>query len=137
MSNSKAIGAAYSDQNIDGADILASDDLIGFNAVAQTAVTQGTSKSTGVTANTSAGVITMHNASLNAATNVAFTLTNSKIGAKDNVIVTIANSGATAGAYQAWVATVAAGSCVIVLRNLTGGSLGEAVVLNFAVIRSR
>lgn len=137
MANTISIGSAYLDQDIDGANTIASSSIMGFNAAAQTAVTQATSKSTGVTANTSAGVITMNNAALASATNVTFTLTNSVIGVKDNVIVTIASGTATDGTYQAWATTVAAGSCKITLRNISGGSLSEAVVLNFCVIKSR
>lgn len=98
-------------------------------------VTQATSKATGVTCEAMCGQITMNNASLASATSVAFTLTNSFIGANDTVIVSIA-SGATSLAYIASVQAVAAGSCSIQLRNNSGGSLGEAVVLNFSVIKN-
>ena len=139
MSNTKPIGVAYEDQDIIGADnvtaadIYASDEL-GYTAAAQGTVTQATSKSTGVTLNTSAGQITMNNAALASATNVAFTLTNSKISAKDVVIVNVAGGVASNETYNCWVSGHAAGSCTFVLRNISGGSLSEAVVLNFAII---
>jgi hypothetical protein len=99
------------------------------------AVTQLTSKSTGVTLDKLCGQITMNNAQLNRVTSVSFTLTNSFIDATDVVVVNIA-SGATAGAYTITVEVVAAGSCRISLHNLlTGSDLSEAVVLNFAVIK--
>lgn len=97
-------------------------------------VTQATNKSTGVTLNTPAGQITMNNASLNSATAVSFTLTSSAIGANDVVVVSI-KSAATAGAYTVTVDAVAAGSCQISVRNNTGGSLGEALVLNYVVLK--
>jgi len=56
------------------------------------------------------------------------------IAATDVVLVSI-KSGATANSYTVTVGAVGSGSCVIELRNTTGGSLGEAVVLNFAVIK--
>jgi hypothetical protein len=75
----------------------------------------------------------MNNASLANATNVTFTLTNSTIGLKDVVVLSVAG-GATAGAYNCWISGKSTGSCTITLRNLSGGSLSEAVVINFAVI---
>ena len=139
MGNTKPIGVAYEDQDIIGADnITAADvyasDEIGYTAAAQGTVTQQTSKSTGVTINASAGQITMNNASLNGTTNVAFTMTNSKISAKDVVVVNVAGGVASNATYNCWVSGHAAGTCDIVLRNISGGSLSEAVVLNFAII---
>ena len=133
MSISVAIGVAYSDPEF--TTCYASAEL-GYTAAAQTAVTQATSKSTGVTANTSAGQITMNNASLAATTNVTFTLTNSLLSAKDVVIVNVASANATAGAYNCWISSMLAGSATITLRNITAGSLSEAVVINFAIIHN-
>lgn len=99
-------------------------------------VTQATSKSTGVQLDRLAGTITLNNASLGATTSVSFTLTNSKIGANDVVIANIA-SGATAGSYLVAVDAIAAGSCRVHVRNLTGGALGEALVINFGVTKVR
>ena len=107
---------------------------LGYSTGAGGAVTQATSKSTGVTLNNVCGAITMNNASLAAATSVGFTLTNSAIAAADAVIVTI-KSGATADSYTVTVDAVAAGSCRISLRNVTAGSLGEAVVVTFVVVK--
>ena len=108
---------------------------VGYIAGAGGAVTQATSKSTGVTLNKLTGQITMNGAALAAGTAVSFTLTNSTISATDVVRACIA-SGATVGAYLLAVDAVSAGSCVIALRNLTGGSLSESVVINFAVIKA-
>jgi ribosomal protein S9 len=107
---------------------------LGIGADNAGAVTQATSKSTGVTLNKSAGQITMNNAALAAGVEVAFTLTNSAIAATDVLVVNVA-SGGTSAAYAAVVTAVAAGSAEITLSNLTAGSLSEAVVLNFAVIK--
>lgn len=110
--------------------LLTGSGSMGYGTGSGGAVTQATSKSTGVTLNKSNGQITMNAASLAASTAVSFTLTNSTIAATDQPDVAIA-SGATAGAYVAEVDAVSAGSCRISLRNLTGGALAEAVVLNF------
>jgi hypothetical protein len=96
-------------------------------------VTQATSKSTAVTLNRPSGQITLHNAALAATTSVGFTLNNSEIDANDHVTICIA-SGATANSYVVGVDAVAAGSCHVHLRNISAGSLGEALVLNFVVI---
>ena len=154
MANSKAIGVAYSDQAIDGGSVdnspigastpstvagttiagttIYASTEIGYAAGAQGAVTQATSKSTGVTLNTSAGQITMNAASLAATTNVTFTLTNSTLSAKDVLILNVTNG--TSAAYNCWVSSMGAGSATVTLRNISAGALAEAVVLNFAII---
>lgn len=132
-SNTKPIGVAFEDQDIIGSNFVMSGGELGYTAEASGTVTQLTSKSTGVTLNKSAGQITMNDAALANATNVTFTLTNSGITAKDVVVLSVA-AGATAGAYNCWVSGKSTGSCTITLRNLSGGSLSEAVVINFAVI---
>ena len=132
MSNTQPIGVAFADPEL--TTMYASQE-IGYASGAQTAVTQATSKSTGVTANTSAGQITMNNASLATVTNVTFTLTNSVLTAKDVLILNVSGA-ATSGAYNCWVSSMAAGSATITLRNISAGSLSEAVVINFAIIHS-
>lgn len=146
MGNTKSIGVAYSDQDIDGGTIGATTPStivgttvyatseIGYSAAAQGTVTQATSKSTAVTLNKSAGRITMNNASLATATNATFTLNNSTISANDAVILTISGGQATAGSYNVFANSLTAGSVSITLRNISGGSLSEAVVINFAII---
>ena len=109
--------------------------IVGYATGEGGTVTQATNKSTGVTLNTRCGQITMNNASLGAGAEVAFTLTNSTIDATDVVVVSIA-SGGTSAAYATSVTATGAGSCEITISNLTAGSLGEAVVLNFAVIKA-
>jgi hypothetical protein len=133
MSKTKPIGVAYEDQDIIGSDFVYSGGELGYTSEASGAVTQLTSKSTGVTLNKSCGQITMNNASLANVTNVSFTLTNNTISINDVVVLSVA-SGATAGGYNCWISGKATGSCTITLRNLSGGPLAEAVVINFAVI---
>lgn len=130
MSNTKATGVAYLDPEFS---TCYATEEIGYAAAAQGAVTQATDKSTGVTLNKSAGRITMNNAALAANTAVSFTLTNSLISANDTIIVCISGGG-TAAAYTTYISSLATGSAVVTLRNLTGGSLSEAVIINFCVI---
>jgi hypothetical protein len=108
---------------------------VGYATGAGGTVTQGTSKSTGVEVNKTCGQITTHNASLNSGSEVSFTVTNSAVAATDCVVACIA-SGATADAYNLQVDAVGAGSFRLALSNLTAGALGEAIVINFAVIKA-
>ena len=133
MSNTKATGVAYLDPEF--TTCYASEEL-GYASSAQGAVTQGTSKSTGVTVNASMGQITMDSATLNTLTNVTFTLTNNLISVKDVIILNV-GSGATSGAYNCWISSMSAGTCTITVRNISGGNLSEAVVINFAVIHGQ
>lgn len=108
---------------------------VGYSAGAGGTVTQATSKSTGVTLSKACGQVTMNPAALAAGTSVSFTLTNSLIAATDTIDVHRA-SGGTDAAYNVWVDSVAAGSCVICVRNISGTSLAEAVVLNFSICKA-
>ena len=108
---------------------------VGYSTGTGGAVTQATDKSTGVTLNKRCGQITMNAAALAAAAEVSFTLTNSAVAATDVVMVSIA-SGATAGAYSVQCDATAAGSCRISVGNRSTGSLSEAIVLNFVVIKA-
>lgn len=113
------------------------DQEIGYSKNAQGAVTQATSKSTAVTSNFSNVQVTMNNAALAAGAIVSFTLNNSLISARDTLIVNVAGGNATAGTYTAFVSTIATGSAVISLYNISGGSLSEAIKLNIAIIHAQ
>ena len=134
MANNKSIGVAFLDQDIIGAQYILADEQIGYTAAGQGTVTQATSKSTGVTLNKPAGRITMDAASLATATNATFTLTNSFISANDTIILTISGGQATAGSYNVFANSLGTGTVSITLRNISGGTLSEAIVINFAII---
>ena len=76
----------------------------------------------------------MNNAALAADGIVSFTLTNSTIAATDVVVLNHA-SGGTAGKY-ALNAQAAAGSASINVTNISAGSLSEAIVIRFAVVKA-
>ena len=99
-----------------------------------TSVTQATNKSTGVTANAATGVITMNNAALAAAAEVSFTVTCSEVTATDVIVVNHA-SGGTAGSYLVQANNIFAGFFNITVANVSGGSLSEAIVLNFVALK--
>ena len=134
MGNTKSLGVAYTDQDLYDSDQVYVKGVLGYSAAGQGTVTQLTNKSTAVTLNKSAGRITMNNASLATATNATFTLNNNLISANDSVVLTISGGQATPGSYNVFANSLATGSVSITLRNISGGSLSEAVVVNFAII---
>lgn len=107
---------------------------VGYATGAGGTVTQLTSKATGVTLNTASGQITLNNAALAAAAKVSFVVTDSAVTATDNLIVSIA-SGGTANAYRANVTAIAAGSFTVTVENITAGSLSEAPIVTFSVLK--
>lgn len=106
---------------------------VGYATGAGGTVTQATSKVTGVSLNTLSGAITLNNAALAAATIVSFVLTDTSIAATD-VLILNHISGGTVGSYTL-NAQAAAGSATINVRNNTAGSLSEAIVIQFVVIK--
>lgn len=97
-------------------------------------VTQANSKSTGVTLSKKCGQITMNAAALAADTTVTFTLTNTEVVATDIIILNHV-SGGTAGSYLL-NAQAGSGSASINVRNITGDTLSEAIVIGFAIIKA-
>lgn len=108
---------------------------VGYGTGAGGAVTQVTDKSTGVTLNKASGQITMNNAALLAGAVVTFSVTNSLVQTTDAIIVNVQGGTASLANYKVWAGLQSAGAFVVALENITGGSLSEAVVLNFAVIK--
>lgn len=106
----------------------------GLSIGAGCSVTQATSKATGATCTGATGEITLNGAALAAATAVQFTLTNVSIAAGDYVLCQHV-SGGTAGAYDC-TALAAAGSSTVTIKNNTAGSLSEAAVIKFVVIKA-
>ena len=114
--------------------VVSSTGKVGYATGAGGTVTQATSKATGVTLSKSTGQITLNAAALASDTTVSFTLTNTVIEAGDILIMNHI-SGGTAGSYLL-NAQSAAGTASINVRNITAGSLSEAIVIAFAVIKA-
>lgn len=106
---------------------------VGYAVGAGGTVTQATSKSTTVALATMCGNITMNNAALAAGAIVSFTWTNANISGSD-VVVLNHIFGGTIGAYTI-NAQCGAGSAQINVRNNTAGSLSDAIVIQFTVIK--
>lgn len=102
---------------------------IGYATGAGGAVTQATSRTTGVTLNKRCGAITLVSAA-GSSTPATFTVTNSTVIATDVIIVS-QKSGTDL--YHLLVTAVAAGSFNLTVFT-TGGTTTEAPVINFAVI---
>lgn len=111
---------------------------LGYGTGAGGTVTQATSKATGVTLNKPTGQITMNNALLLTNTTVAFALSNTLIAESDTLILNITNASAGGGTgggnYNIW-STPYAGGTNIWLKNISAGSLSEALVVNFSLIK--
>ena len=103
----------------------------GYATGAGGAVTQLTSRTTGVTLNTPTGAITMFSAA-GSAVAATFTVTNSQVAATDTIII---NQKSGTNLYVLLVTAVAAGSFNVTFYT-TGGVATDAPVLNFAVIKA-
>lgn len=103
---------------------------VGYGTGAGGTVTQTTNKGTTVTINKPVGQITTSNAALAGGAEAGFVVSNSFVSATDIVLATNQNGNYLATAYA-----VAAGQFAMRLRNLTVGSLSDAVVINFVVIK--
>ena len=104
---------------------------VGYATGAGGAVTQLTSRTTGVTLNKTTGAITLYSAA-GSATAATFTVTNSTVAATDVVIL---NQKSGTDLYDLMVTAVAAGSFNITFRT-TGGTATETPIFNFAVIKA-
>ena len=97
-------------------------------------VTQATSKSTGATLSTNSGQITMDDANLADDTEISFVVTNTNVAATDVIIANHGSAG-TMGAYVVQASNIGSGTFEISIKNVSGGTLGEAIVINFVVIK--
>lgn len=102
----------------------------------QTAVTQATSITTGVTCNAYTGVITTVSQTVAGGAEAEFTVTNNKVAATD-VVVACIKTHTSAGEFIVGVSAVAAGSFKLRLTNLHASTAGNNVlVINFLVLKA-
>lgn len=102
----------------------------------QTAVTQATSITTGVTCDAYSGVITTVSQTVAAAAEADFVVTNAKVKATD-VVVACIKTHTSAGTFQVTVAAVADGSFTLRLANLHASTAGNNVlVITFLVLKA-
>jgi len=102
-------------------------------------VTQSSDHTTGVTLNTTSGVITLAAVALNAATNAEFTFTNSTIQADSVILITVQDDNTTNNAQlTAALVGVDDGHCEISIHNpaATGATSTTASKIHFLVINN-
>ena len=104
---------------------------LGFGAGNGGAVTQVTSRTTGVTLNKSCGEITLF-AAIGAVTATSFTVTNSQVAATDNIVLNVKSA---TNKYLVFVTAKAAGSFEITFYT-TGGVSSDSPVIGFTVLKS-
>ena len=132
VSNEVTIGnSSVTNLRIPGVGFTATTNGFGYATGSGGAVTQTTSRTTGVTLNKTNGAITLVSAA-GLATYQSFTVTNSTVAATDTIIV---NQKSGTDKYIILVTTVAAGSFQITYAT-TGGLTTEQPVFNFAVVKA-
>lgn len=104
---------------------------LGYGTGSGGSVTQATDKTTGVTLNKTNGLITTAASALAAGAAANFLVTNSTYAITDTIVITSRN-----GNYSVRAAASGAGAFVVYIKNETGGSLSEAVNINFSIIKS-
>lgn len=108
---------------------------IGYLTGAGGAVTQATNKTTGVTLSKPCGQITMNNAALAAAAEATFTVTNT-LAAVGDVVLACHGSAGTSGSYAVDASNFTAGTFDLTVTNQSAGSLSEAIVINFILVKA-
>ena len=96
-------------------------------------VTQTTNRSTAVTSNAPAGVITTDSTNIAIAGNAVFTVNNSYVKADSVIMLTVNSTGLAAYTIPVSVESVAAGSFAIRIYNGTGATLA-AIKINYVVL---
>lgn len=103
-------------------------------AQGQTAVTQASSITTGVTCSAYSGVITTVSQTVAGGAEAEFTVTNTKVRATD-VVVACIKTHTSAGEFIVGVSAVADGSFKLRLTNLHASTAGnDVLVINFVVL---
>ncbi len=118
----------------DGNVLVTGSCALGYGTGSGGTVTQWTNKNTSVTLNKPTGAITMNNAALAAGASVSFTFINSLIANTDILVLSLKNGSGSVNAYK-FFSECANGSGVIQVTNISGISLAEAIVINFAIIK--
>jgi hypothetical protein len=117
--------------------VLATSGALGYGAGAGGTVVQDTSKTTPVALNKPTGQITMHNAALAAGALATFQLNNNLITPVDALILTtdaFSIIGYPTEKYSVSCSVLASGAHITV-KNISAGSLSEALRINFTIIK--
>lgn len=107
---------------------------IGYATGAGSSVIQLVNKTSAITLNTLTGRISFVSSALAAYTTSSCTWTNSNMGANDVLAYNVISGAANPGAYSiSW--TPGAGSGTLWISNVSSGSLTEAPVIAYAIIK--
>ena len=131
IGGASAAAGTFTSVTSSGNVIITGAGVLGFTTGSGGAVTQATSRTTGVTLNKTNGAITLVSAAGTTSWQT-FTVTNSTVAATDTVIV---NQKSGTDLNMIHVTAVAAGSFNISFAT-TGGATTEQPVFNFAVIKA-
>ena len=107
---------------------------LGYGTGSGGTVTQLTSKTTAVTLNKPSGRIIMSNTTLAQNVKVTFLLYNSNISDYDNIHITVTSGSSVLAQYEAR-GRCANGVAEIVVSHTYTGTLGDAIILTFTVIK--
>lgn len=120
-----------------GVNLSASDTvLLGYGTGSGGSVTQATSKATGVTINKPSGKITTAADALAAGATASFSISNTSVSAGDIVLFNFESYGAISGInYEVYQVHTSAGAVRVKIKNVSGGSLSEALRINFVVLK--
>ena len=99
-------------------------------------VTQATSKTTTVLCSAYCGKVTTNNAALGAGASASFQITNSTVVANDVVFMCFDAALASVNSNYRLSWSCGSGAIFVTLTNQSGGSLSEAVPINFVVFKS-
>lgn len=127
-------GAAQVKLDISGNFRVQGAGALGYGTGSGGTVTQGTSRTTGVTLNKTNGAITLFSATAVVGTFTSFTVTNDKVEATD--VVQVSMKSGSADSYIFNVTAVTTGSFRIQIFHPVDVLVAEAPVLNFAVIKA-
>ena len=108
---------------------------VGYATGAGGTVTQATSKTTAVTINKLCGRITMSGNNMTANEEVQFLVNNTTSADGDTVIINYYGGG-TYGAYFIQAGQVTTNAFTISVRNVSAGTLGEAISMGFSIIKA-
>lgn len=110
---------------------------LGYGTGAGGTVTQATSKSTTVTLNKASGQITMNNEALAAGVTVSFIVNNTLVASSD--LILISSLWNATGGPHVYSVTASAyevnGTFLVAVKNLTGASRSDDVILSFVIIK--
>jgi hypothetical protein len=116
--------------DLNGNPVSFADNGIGYVTGNGGAVTQTTSRTTGVALNTLCGQITLVSAA-GSTTAASFTVTNSKVAATDTIVL---NQKSGTDLYRLHVTNIAAGSFQVTFHTISGTTT-EQPVFNFVVLK--